>query len=309
VLITTLLLAGFGAVLLGTGIAAAGFIAEHAPAGCPAPGASCAAFDDVLDARYGFLVTALGWLPLLPALFGIFWGAPLLAAEYEQRTHTLAWTQSVSRGRWLTGKLGGLGLLVVLTGLAFGWMVNGWLGVFDGSGIAETFADPGLFSVSGIVPAAWWLFMFAVGTAAGAVLRRTLPAMAVTLAIFVLLLFGLMNLRSEYAAPVRAQIGAGQPEAPGAPGSPVPAGANIVGFDFVPRAGAPAPATASAACARADFYPKQVACLKYNGWDRMLQFQPAERYWRFQWTESAILGAGALATGGLTVSQAMRRRL
>ena len=42
---------------------------------------------------------------------GIFWGAPLVARELETGTFRLAWTQSVTRTRWLVVKL-------VLVGLA-----------------------------------------------------------------------------------------------------------------------------------------------------------------------------------------------
>jgi hypothetical protein len=44
-------------------------------------------------------------LYVVPALIGIFWGAPLLARELETGTHRLAWNQSVTRTRWLATKL------------------------------------------------------------------------------------------------------------------------------------------------------------------------------------------------------------
>ena len=37
------------------------------------------------------------WSSPSPALIGIFWGAPLVAREFETGTFRLAWTQSVSR--------------------------------------------------------------------------------------------------------------------------------------------------------------------------------------------------------------------
>jgi hypothetical protein len=43
-------------------------------------------------------------VPSAAGLVGVFWGAPLLASEYEQRTHLVAWAQDVSPMRWLTGK-------------------------------------------------------------------------------------------------------------------------------------------------------------------------------------------------------------
>ena len=47
---------------------------------------------------------------LLPAVIGLFWGAPLIARELETGTFRLAWNQSVTRERWLAVKLGILGL-------------------------------------------------------------------------------------------------------------------------------------------------------------------------------------------------------
>ena len=43
---------------------------------------------------------------LAPALMGMFWGAPLVAREFEAGTFRLAWNQSVSRTRWLVVKRG-----------------------------------------------------------------------------------------------------------------------------------------------------------------------------------------------------------
>ncbi len=43
---------------------------------------------------------------LAPALMGIFWGAPLIAREFEAGTHRLAWNQSITRARWTAVKLG-----------------------------------------------------------------------------------------------------------------------------------------------------------------------------------------------------------
>ena len=45
-------------------------------------------------------------LAVVPAVIGVFWGAPLVARELETGTHRLAWNQSVTRTRWLAAKLG-----------------------------------------------------------------------------------------------------------------------------------------------------------------------------------------------------------
>jgi ABC-type transport system involved in multi-copper enzyme maturation permease subunit len=58
------------------------------------------------------------WLGVLvvvtPGVLGLFWGAPLVAGELEAGTFRLAWTQSVTRTRWLAARAG----LAVLAGMA-----------------------------------------------------------------------------------------------------------------------------------------------------------------------------------------------
>ena len=39
---------------------------------------------------------------VVPLLFGLFWGAPLVSKELEDGTHNLMWTQGVTRRRWLS---------------------------------------------------------------------------------------------------------------------------------------------------------------------------------------------------------------
>ena len=48
----------------------------------------------------------LGLTVAMPALLGLVLGAPLVAREIEQGTNRLAWTQSITRTRWLLVKLG-----------------------------------------------------------------------------------------------------------------------------------------------------------------------------------------------------------
>lgn len=66
--------------------------------------------------QFGTALLMTGLLLLAgPALIGAFWGAPLITRELETGTHRLAWTQSVTRKRWLAVKLvlvGGVGILL-----------------------------------------------------------------------------------------------------------------------------------------------------------------------------------------------------
>jgi hypothetical protein len=68
-----------------------------------------------------------------------------------------------------------------------GWLVTWWVGPLDSLASLNGYANSGrfnplLFSERGLVPLGYAAFAFALGAAAGVVLRRTVPAMAVTLA-------------------------------------------------------------------------------------------------------------------------------
>ena len=128
----------------------------------------------------GFLViSTLG----APALVGLFWGAPLVAAEAEAGTTQFAWMQSVTRRRWLAVKIGWMLLAAAVWGGVISALVTWWSGP-DNAEQLDAF-NPGRFDIMGLVPVAYSLFAVALGIAAGAVTRRVLPAMAVTLAGFI----------------------------------------------------------------------------------------------------------------------------
>jgi len=130
-------------------------------------------------------------LAVTPALIGIFWGAPLVARELETGTHRLVWNQSVTRGRWLATKLG---LSVLVTAAAVGILtlaVTWWAHPLDGvqssqRGSLASRMTPISFAMRGVVPVAYVVFAVVLGTFVGLVLRRSVAAMAVTLAIYVL---------------------------------------------------------------------------------------------------------------------------
>jgi hypothetical protein len=129
-----------------------------------------------------FLQHALDILAMAaPALLGIFWGAPLLARELETGTYRLAWTQSVSRSRWLVTKIGvGAGMTVAVAGLLT-LTITWWYRALDHVGSNQY----DLFERRDIAPIGYAAFAFAAGVLLGAVIRRVVPAMAATLAIFI----------------------------------------------------------------------------------------------------------------------------
>lgn len=117
----------------------------------------------------------------LPAFLGAFWGAPLVARELESGTHRLAWTQSVSRTRWLGVKLLMIGLVAASVTVTFSLVLGWWSDRFDPNG---SWINSGVFGQRGIAPLGYAVFMIAAGAALGAIVRRTLPAMALTLVAF-----------------------------------------------------------------------------------------------------------------------------
>lgn len=132
---------------------------------------------------YGALIAIV---MVLPGLIGIFWGAPLVTRELESGTHRLVWNQSITRTRWLAVKLGVLGLAaMVATGITVR-AANWWASPLD-KAVADRFArmEPVSFDAHGIVPIGHAAFAFALGVTVGVLTRRTVPAMAITLAVFV----------------------------------------------------------------------------------------------------------------------------
>jgi hypothetical protein len=293
VLVTVGLLLGLGVFLLVHGLGTADIAARLA--------SDPQALADALGERFRPVNNVLGWLPLAPAAIGLFWGAPVLAKEFERGTHKLVWTQSVSRRRWIAIKLGGLSALVVLAGLAFGTMMQAWVSTFHGTRYAHRFGDVGMFVVTGIVPAAWWLFAFITGVAAGAVLRRTLPAIAVTLAVTVtaILCFFFFNVRTHYAALERVVL-----DGPGL-NKLADTDAMIENVAFIGPDGRERPPFVEAF----NCPPQERPCVAGADIRQVVYYHPASRYWRFQWTEAALLLAASVALGAVAVFWAARRRI
>lgn len=71
------------------------------------------------------------FLLIVPGLVGIFWGVPLITRELETGTFRLAWTQSVARKRWLAVKLGVLGIASAAAAGLLSQMVTWWFSPID----------------------------------------------------------------------------------------------------------------------------------------------------------------------------------
>jgi hypothetical protein len=283
----------------------------------------CGTLDSVFLSHYRLLQNLLGPLLLgVPALLGIFWGAPLVASELETGTYRLAWTQSVTRTRWFTVKLTLIGLASIAVAGLCSLMITWWAEpldhVKDGRFAAITFAT------RDIVPFGYATFAFALGTTAGLLLRRTIPAMAVTLALFIgiqilvpttirpnllpstTVTFPVNTATASQATGIYTTGGGAEIHIAGLP---VPRGAWVVAAPPVENSSdqvvaAPShsnclfPNSGSQTKGGAPDVDRIAACLTRYHLHESVTYQPSSHYWPLQWYETGIFLTLAAALSG-----------
>ena len=145
--------------------------------------------------------TILILMNLAPVLIGAFAGAPVLARELETGTFRYAWTQGYGRVRWTIAKLVLLAVMITVTAWAFSqvfdWFFQPFLPQED-----MTVLNATVFDTHGISFAAWTLAAFSIGVFLGMLIRRIVPAMAVTLGVYLGLALLAWDLRKYYLPPV-----------------------------------------------------------------------------------------------------------
>ncbi|HEY2508627.1 MAG TPA: ABC transporter permease [Streptosporangiaceae bacterium] len=254
-------------------------------------------------------------LYLIPALAGIFWGAPLITREFESGTLSLAWNQSVPRTRWAVVKLGFVGLAALAASGLLSLMLTLWSRpIYAAAAKANNPSlpfgriSPLYFGAGGIVPAGYAVFAFALGVSVGVLVRRTIPAMALTLAVFAAVQVLMpMLIRPHLAPPVRTTyaLAAVSFSATGdSNGRLILAAAELPGqrggwilsqrpVDTRGHVVTQAPQACNAQPAAF------LQCLSGRGIRLSITYQPASRYWEFQWIETGIFLVLATGLGGL----------
>ncbi len=274
--------------------------------------------------RQVFLLMVLLAL-VLPALIGIFWGAPLIAREIETGTFRMAWNQSVTRRRWMTVKAGGVGLAAVATAGLVSLGLTWWVSpVYQAVAVSGASSPLGLqrfsmliFDSQGLVPLGYAAFAFLLGVTAGVFIKRTIPAMAVTLVAFALVQVAWGTwIRPHLIAPLHAvySIASVALQTIGsAEGNRLfltaggKSGDWILGSHAVNTAGH-AVNTVPAACQTAFTGPNSFQdCLSRAGIKLAVAYQPDSRFWDFQLLETGIFLAIAVLLGWLCVSRVSRR--
>jgi len=320
-------------VLTVTGLGLAHLYASSGLTTCHAQHDCAPAANDFLTRVQSSLYAAmhkvgLAVLVFMPALAGMFWGAPLVAREMETGTFRLAWNQSVTRRRWITVKLGLVGLVAMVTAgllsLALSWWAEP---VYRAAALAgggpELDASrfgPVNFDAQGIVPIAYAAFAFALGVAAGVAIRRTIPAMAATLGVFGGVQFAWPSwIRPHLMSPAHAivsipsvtlnTLGSGN-------GGDLFLAAGGRGGDWVlashaVNAAGRAVSRVPQACQSAfnggpAAFPR---CLAAHGVRIALTYQPGGRFWDFQWLEAGAFVAIAVALAGFCFWRVARQRM
>jgi hypothetical protein len=289
--------------------------AYTAATGChPAASPACADLVSSFNGMYEVLANGTALQPV-PALIGAFLGAPVLARELETGTFRYAWTQGFGRWRWTLAKLVLLAV-VAATGAGALSVLISWYHqpyfVTSNQTLSISEVSPlvgALFDLHGVAFAAWTLTAFVIGALAGILIRRVVPAIVATLAAYtgIALATGLF-LRQYYLTPlVTSNLN-------------VPASAWITSqwwtkggtFAFT---GLPPIDLLQQYCptpppgARVD-KPSAVSlaqCLSQHGYTEWTSYQPASRFWPFQFIEGGWLLGLSLILIGVTVWLVRRR--
>jgi ABC-2 family transporter protein len=156
--------------------------------------------NSVLQSGGAQTVTSL--LLAVPALLGAFAGGPLLSRELDSGTFRFAWTQGAGRTRWAVGTLVVPAVAVTAGTGAFTAVLYWYLRPFFALGQVSEML-PLVFALLGVAFAAWTLLAYSLAAFLGAVFRRAVPAMAVTLVLYIVLTIATATaIRPHYAAPV-----------------------------------------------------------------------------------------------------------
>ncbi len=273
-------------------------------------------------------------IAVAPVIIGVFWGAPLVARELEAGTHRLAWTQSVTRTRWLATKLGVTTLAAAAAVGLLTFAVTWWSNPLDGAlssthGSLPSRLTPVSFAMRGIVPVGYAVFAVVLGATLGAVLRRSLPAMAITLALFTFVQIAVPTwIRPHLVSTAEQTVTLSREKLDGisisdnGPGSPLKLtvrtgnpGNWVISNQTVDASGRavnlpswfasclppPPPPGSGNGPVKAQGPDTMDACftrLNAEGYRQHLVYQPANHFWPLQWAELALyLVVSALLAG------------
>jgi hypothetical protein len=269
----------------------------------PASAAACQGPATTFNGTWDLMGNAAILLQLVPALIGAFAGALVLGRELETGTFRFAWTQGFGRWRWALAKLVALAVVLAAATGAFSvlmsWCYQPYLAA--GNQARGLYGNSPLVTVFGLREVtfpAWTLAAFAISALAGMLIRRVVPAIVATLAVYAGLAIATAGLlRERYLTPVVTS----SPNVPGTgwllgqswtkdgrfafAGNPP---LNLVNkfCNFAQSAGGKAGGAGGGPSSSVNPFAQ---CLAPHGYTMWTSYQPASRFWPFQWIEGGWL--------------------
>lgn len=311
-------LAGVGLLALVTGRSMNSDYHSSGLADCLAGGSEsqCRELVEQFGDRFNSLQFLIVPLVLLPALLGAFVGAPLVARELEAGTHRFLWTQGVTRQRWFAYTSAVAVTVTLVAGALYALIAGAWLDTTN-TVTGERFGR--LYDFQGVVPIGASAFAVAVGIACGVIIRRTVPAMAATLGIFIVVrVFTAVVLRPRFMPVKTLDIPLAEGDPLGDSGAWVLSERTLDGNgvikgtggnfnisldnlasqcpDLRPGVGAPSPT-----------FEDVNQCLGGLGYHTVFKYHPADRFWTFQLIETGLL-LGLACVAVTVAALALRRR-
>jgi hypothetical protein len=283
-------------------------------------GADCGDLRDSFTNHYNGYQFLVPLFLLAPVLFGMFFGAPLIAREIENGTHRLAWTQGVTRKRWISTHALMVVGFAIAGSAALAGLVTWWSRPLVSTGSGRF--TPGIFDLRGIVPVAYTIFAVVLGVAIGALVKKTLPAVGLTLAGFAAVRVPITLFVRRYYMGAKTMVSPfGQFKGPHPGGvanwtisqNTIDRLGNLVarggGFDFGYLAtrcpGITPPSPVPGPIGKPAFDAVQ-SCIDRLGLRISMTYQPAARFWTFQWIEFGIFIAFALVLAWFVVRRVRR---
>jgi ABC-type transport system involved in multi-copper enzyme maturation permease subunit len=250
---------------------------------CSASG-TCGDLQNRVFQGYGLVLDIVLATLIVPFLLGMFWGAPLLSKDFENGTHNLVWTQSISRRRWFGVNVAWALLSATLYGAALSALVTWWR-----TPVNSLFGrmSPLLFDLQGIAPLAYCVFAVSLGIMFGAWFRRVIPAMSTTLGFLVAIrVVILLYVRPHFSTPSRVNLSlttdvqtVGHANAWELSRTIVDNSGHVIdnGFASIPPL-----------CHESLFKGSVLNCLAKQGYRRLVTYQPDSRFWTFQGIEAGL---------------------
>jgi hypothetical protein len=280
-LITLGILALLAALLVPTGINMANAYHDSGLGSCVTAVKGASGCDESIgefQMRFEGLVHLTDWFTLVPGLIGVLLAAPFIF-DLEHGTYRLAWTQSITRRRWLVGKLAlPVAAAVVAAGvliLLLTWWrtpqvhLNGRL-------------DNGTYDSEGTVAIGYTLFALGLALALGAVWRRAAASLTVAfVGYFVLRVFVDTWLRDKLVPPLKTTF---RGEPPAILNHAEILSQNVVGHTSVKLIGGHGQLAAPSSGKGSPLFEAV--------------YQPASHFWPLQLTETGLfLGLAAVLIG------------